>query len=290
LYAILKQSFAELEDQGFFFVEADLSHGALTHLKKIKTGDVVLVRIAEEMMAEYANARVNPHVAIFTSLTLSAQTGTRGFDILKHQTYNNFIVAPDSVIDAIRNKIDFGTKAKMLRTKGGNAALALQAAELFKVPAETAQRVIETFSGLKAHLELVKKIGGVEFYNDSASVTPGATLAALRTFSSDKNTILIFGGAYTGYDYSLLIKDIPQHVKTVILLPGSGTLGFRKEIEELPDVTCFRAPTLEDAVILAHGVAKKGDRVLFSPGCEAVGIHISRKERGEKFVKAVRSL
>lgn len=283
LYNVLKQSFADIEGQGLYFIDSDLSHGALTHLKKIKAGDVILTCITDDMMGEYSSARLSPHVAVFTSLTKS-------FDILKPQTYNNFIVASDVVVDAIKSKSDLVTKAKILRTRAHNRALVLQTSELFKVSSELATKVLDEFSGLKAHCELVKRIAGVEFYNDSAAITPGATLAALRTLSIEKNIVLILGGAYTGYDYSTLIKEIPQYVRTVVLLPGSGTLGFRSEIAELSGVEFLRAPTLEEAVIVAYGVSKKGDRVLFSPACEAIGVHISRKERGEKFVKAVRGL
>lgn len=282
LYGILKKSFSEYEDQGLYFIDPGLPNGALTHLKKIKTGDVVLDRITEDMLSEYHNARVSPHVAVITSPI--------SFDILEFQTHNNFIVASDAVIDSIKDKAGFTPKAKMLRTKSENSSLAIQAAQLFKVPIENAQRIVETFMGLKGRQEFVKKIGGIEFYNDAASITPLATLYALKKLSVDKNTILIFGGAYTGYDYTELIRNIPQYVHTIILLPGSGTIGFRKEIEELHDIKLFQAPTMEEAVILSRGLAKKGDRVIFSPGCEAIGIHISRKERGEKFVKAVRSL
>lgn len=291
IYKILKQAFAEHEAQGLFFIDPDLSHGALTHLKKIKAGDVVLARITEEMMNEYAEARVVPHVAVITSLTSKAIAGMKkAFDILEHQTYNNFIVAPDSVIDVIKTKTDFVTKAKMLRTRPENSALALQTGELFKVSPETGLQVISAFGPLRGHQELVKKAGGIEFYNDSASVTPKATIAALRALSFNKDTILLLGGAYTGYDYSELIKEIPLHTKAVVLISGSGSIGLRKELESLEGVEFFQSKTMEDALILAKGIAKKGDKILFSPGFEAIGVHISRKERGEKFVKAVRSL
>lgn len=291
LYSILKKSFAEYEDQGLFFIDPGLPHGSLTHLRKIKASDVVLVRITEEMMGEYYNAHISPHVAIITSLISSTESSLKKvFAILDYQTYNNFIVAPDTVIDALKSISNFSSKAKMLRTRPLNSALAIQSAELFKVSNETAQNILEDFSGLKNHQELVKKIGGIEFYNDAASVTPLATLFALRSLSVDKNTVLILGGAYTGYDYSELIKNIPEYVGIVILLPGSGSLGFRADLEALRSVKFYQSRNLEEAVILAKGEAKKGDKVIFSPGCEALGVHISRKERGEKFVKAVRGL
>ncbi|MEK7095396.1 MAG: hypothetical protein AAB917_01935 [Patescibacteria group bacterium] len=291
IYGVLKKSFAEYENQGFNFIDPDSTNGTLTHLKKIKTGDIILSRIPENMMEEYTSARISPHVAVITSLTLSAISNMQdAFDILKHQTYNNFIVAPDRVVDAIKKQKDFTPKAKMLRTHAHNKALALQATELFKVTSEVAQYSIDNFSGLKGRQEIIKKIGGVEFYNDATSITPASTLFALKNLSLNKNIILIFGGAYTGHDYRELVRDIPLYAKVAILLPGSGSLGFRESLERLMDITYLRAPDLEEAVILAKENAKKGDRVLFSPGCEAIGVDASRKDRAERFVKAVRSL
>jgi UDP-N-acetylmuramoylalanine--D-glutamate ligase len=291
VYGMLKKSFVDYENQGLYLIDPDSTNGTLVHLKKIKTGDVVLARIPEEMIPEYASARVSPHVAVITSLTSAASQETRGaFGILEYQTYNNFIVAPNDVIDAIKKQKDFTPKAKMLRTPGNNAALATQTAELFKVSPEVIQNVVATFSGLRGRQELIKKMEGIEFYNDAASVVPHSTLAALKVLATEKNAILIMGGAYTGYDYGELIRELPSYAKAVILLPGSGSLGVRDSLERLMDIAYFRAQHLEDAVILAKGQAKRGDRIIFSPGCEAIGIDSSRRERAERFVKAVRLL
>lgn len=307
IYGMLKKSFADYDDQGLFFIDPDSSNGSLTHLKKIKKGDVVLARIPKHLMDYYHQMRISPHVAVITSVTsLDIQDLKSAFNILEFQTYNNFIVAPDEVIDVIKSQINFISKAKMLRTRGGtilnitdlnianfhdreNAALALQTSELFKVSNEVSHDVIRGFMGLKGRIELVKKVGGIEFYNDTASITPRATLMALRELSVNKNIVLIFGGAYTGHDYDELIVNIPQYVTTVILLSGSGTLGLRDEIEKLSEVQCVQVLTLEDSVKKAKDFARKGDRILFSPGFDAVGVDISRRERGEKFVKAVRN-
>lgn len=299
IYHILKKAFAEHEDQGLFFIDPESTNGALTHLKKIKKGDVVLARIPENLIAHYYDIHISPHVAVITSEI--------PFDILEFQTYNNFIVAPDAVVDAIKSHKNLSSKAKILRTRGSsipadwnikpkalydreNAALALQASELFKVPTETAKEVIQAFIGLKGRIELVKKVSGIEFYNDSASVVPQSTLSALASLASGKNIVLIIGGAYTGYDYSKLIKNISNYVSTIILLPGSGTIAFRADIEKLPEVEFVQVLSLEEAVGEALNHAKKGEKVLFSPGFDAVGVDISRKERGERFVKAVRGL
>ncbi len=287
LYNVLKQSFSAYDDQGLFFIDPDLPHGALTHLKKLKNNDVVLVRITDEMAHEYAAARVSPHVAVITSLP---QDPKKILKLVEFQTYNNFIVAPDGVVDILKGQPAFFSKAKVLRTRPENTALVAQAAELFKVQPETIQKAIESFSGLKGHMEFVKKVGAAEYYNDAASITPFSTVFALQKLSIEKNIVLILGGAYTGANYSELIRYIPQYVKTAILFPGSGSLGIRADLETLVDVEFVQAASLEDAVKIAKEKAKKGDRVLFSPAFEAIGIHASRKERGEKFVKAVRGL
>jgi UDP-N-acetylmuramoylalanine-D-glutamate ligase len=58
----------------------------------------------------------------------------------------------------------------------------------------------------------------------------------------------------------------------------------------MDDIESLHVLNLEQAVIKAKEIASKGDIVLFSPGFDAVGVDVSRKERGERFVKAVRNL
>lgn len=299
IHSVLKKSFVEYRNQGLFFMDPESNYGALNHLKKIKKNDVVLVRIPEYLMCHYHEIHISPQVAVITSLI--------PFDILDFQTYNNFIIAPDEVIDAIKKEKNFPSKAKMLRTRAGmiptewgidnkilhnkeNAALVLQTSELFKVSTDLVREVIQVPSVMKGRVEFVKKVSGIEFYNDSSSITAKSTLSALRSLSSGKNIILILGGAYTGHDYTDLIKNVAQYTSSVILLPGSGTLGIRSSLEALEGINLIQVPSLEDAVKEAHKGVKKGERVLFSPAFDALGVDISRKERGEKFVKFVRGL
>lgn len=299
IYGMLKKAFIEYKNQGLFVIDPDSPNGALNHLKKIKKDDVVLIRIPEFMLEHYYQMRISPHVAVITTPV--------SFKILEFQTQNNFIVATDDVIDSIKSQKDLIPRAKMLRTRVSsvpsdwlldsktihnleNVALAVQTAELFKVSKEISREIIQNFLGLKGHLEFVKKLGGIDFYNDSCSIAPPSTLFAMRTLSKNKNIILILGGAYTGYDYVELIKNIPIYVSALILLPGSGTIGLREKIENIKDIVCIKVLNLEQAVKKAKDYAKKGDTVLFSPGFDAVGVDISRKERGERFIKAVRNL
>ena len=312
IFAILKKAFESYEDQGVYYIDPE-TPSALSYLKKSKKGDLVVARITKSLIPAYEEARVSPHIAVFTTLSSKQNyPGARApsstiFNMLEFQTYNNFIIGNDDVIDQIRENPVIEPKAKMLRTGAGivpidwkiryrggydreNAALALRTAELFKIPLETSKEVLESWKGLKGRLELVKKVGGVEFYNDTAACSPVATLAALRSISVNKNIVLIFGGATTGDSYTELIENIPQYVSTVILLPGSGTMGVRRSVSTIAGVSVHFAHAIEDAVVFARDKAGKGDRVLFSPGFDACGVEKSWMERGDKFVKAVRGL
>ncbi|HTK33350.1 MAG TPA: cyanophycin synthetase [Candidatus Paceibacterota bacterium] len=298
--------------QSMFTLDPESGDGILVALKKIKSGDIALIRIIEQMMPEFYEMRVSPHVAIFTTVPPKGSYSTSPFEILTYQTYNNFIIASDEVIDAIHT-FKFQPKAKMLRTKpsiipaswvfgadlnGGslwnhdkdNASLALQAAQLFKVPDEVSETIMEKWKPLKGRLELVKKIKNIEFYNDTASISPESTIVGMRSIAKDRNIVLILGGADRDCDYTELYRLLPECAHTVILLPGSGTMKERKLLNALDTIKIISAPDIAEAVRLARDNARQGDKILFSPGFAACGIEASRKERGEVFVRAVRGL
>ena len=319
-YCILRKAFEEGNDPHVYYIDPETPN-ALSHLKKISKGDIVVARIPTSMIPAYGEARVSPHVAVFTTVDPHEDTI---FHILEFQTYNNFIIGSDMVIDEVKEDQHIKPKAKMLRTGANivpahwnipyqgvydrdNAALALRVAELFKVSMDVCQKALENRVGLKGRLELVKKVGGVEFFNDTASTNPISTLAALRSVGQSKNVVLIFGGAardssmkdicdgrYNCNDasegYDELIDNLSQYVSSVVLLPGSGTMSVRKSLSTIKDLPCHFARSIDDAVSLARDNAHKGDRVLFSPGFNARGLEKTTKERGERFVKAVRAL
>ena len=299
IYHVLKKSFSDYKDQGLFLIDPDSTSGTLVHLKKIKKDDVVLVRIPEQLLKYYYDIHISPHVAVITS--------SIDFDILNFQTYNNFIVAPDIVVDEIRKERNLNSKAKILRTRStmvpvdwkvnskvvyhkDNIALVIQTCELFKVPVDILKGVVEETLHQKGSIEFIKKVDGIEFFNDANSINPESTLSALMSVSTNRNTILILGGAYTGHDYNRMIKEIPKYAHTIILLPGSGSLGIRQSLNDLRSINFIQVFSLDEAIQKAKLNAKKGEIILFSPGFDAVGIDISRKERGDKYIKLVKSL
>jgi UDP-N-acetylmuramoylalanine-D-glutamate ligase len=64
----------------------------------------------------------------------------------------------------------------------------------------------------------------------------------------------------------------------------------RKLLQEMTKISVLSAPSVEEAVRLAFENANKSTKVLFSPGFAAGGIDSCRKDRGERFMRAVRTL
>ncbi len=306
LEPMLSNICASIEGQGFFVIDSETGDGIVAYLKKIKSGDIVLMRITESMMKELASIGISPHVAVFTTIPTKGSYVSTPFEILANQTYNNFIIGNDEIIDIIYSS-KTQPKAKMLRTKPSivpvdwglgnqsnhdrdNASLAIQVARLFKVDDDVIKRVLDGWKSLKGRLELIKKIKDVEFYNDSASVSAMSTIAAIKSLSVNRNLILVFGGSMTMDDYRPLYSLLHKYVHTVVLLPGSGTLRERPFIQGLDNITVCSSPSVEEAANIANEHTHRGDRVIFSPGFQAVGADGSRKSRGERFIKAVRAL
>ena len=287
-------------------LDPESDDGILSHLKKLTSGDVAIMKIVPSMMTEISALHWSPQIAVFTTIPPVTAYKESPFEIMGTQTYNNYVIANDYIIDAVRTS-GFQTKAKMLRTKAGivpedwmpnakhihdkeNAALALQAARVLKTSDETAENVLRKWKPLKGRLEVIKKIRGIDLVNDSASAMPSSTIAALQTFSKDRNVVLIFGGAEHGGDYRELYAAVKQYAHTAVVIPGSGTLKERQFIHRMEGVSVISAPSLEEAVRQAMDHAKKGDVVLYSPAFGVGGIDASRRERSERFLRAVRAL
>jgi UDP-N-acetylmuramoylalanine--D-glutamate ligase len=185
-----------------------------------------------------------------------------------------------------------------------NAACALAAADALGVPRTVSKHAVESFRGLPGRLELVRELSGVKIYNDTCATTPDATLAALRALDSRRQSrriILIMGGADKGLDMSALLKEIPKYCRALVLLAGSGTdrliqntkykiPTFAQGFGGAQQNTETVAATLRDAIRRALGEANRGDKILFSPSFASFGMFKNEYDRGEQFVKIVRSL
>lgn len=171
-----------------------------------------------------------------------------------------------------------------------NVCAAILATSLAGAGLKVIEKVVFSFTGLEHRLELVRKLKGIEFYNDSASTTPETTIAAILAFSEP--IVLIAGGSEKGSDYTQLGKEISRSsVKTLILI---GEMAGR--IKEACQKAKFKGQIIEGAknmkeiVGFAFKEAKPGEVVLLSPACASFDMFKNYQDRGEQFKKYVKAL
>lgn len=145
------------------------------------------------------------------------------------------------------------------------------------------QRVIDTFPGMAHRLEYVRRVGGVEFYNDSKATNVHAVLRALDAF--DENLIMIMGGKDTNLNYETLRDPVKRKVKTLILV-GEAKERINRDIGDFAET--FLIGTFEEAVLIAYQKSRIGDTVLLSPGASSFDMFDSYEERGNYFKEIVK--
>ncbi|MGH9212017.1 MAG: UDP-N-acetylmuramoyl-L-alanine--D-glutamate ligase [Acidimicrobiales bacterium] len=138
------------------------------------------------------------------------------------------------------------------------------------------------FEGLPHRVALVGEAGGVRYVDDSKATTPHAVLAAVGGFDS---VVLICGGRNKGLDLAVLAQAAPK-VRAVVAIGEASdevaaAFAGRREVEV--------AASMDEAVKLAAGLARRGDAVLLSPGAASFDWYGSYGERGDDFARAVRA-
>ncbi len=166
-----------------------------------------------------------------------------------------------------------------------NIMAAVIAARFFGSSKEAIQRVLNRFRGLEHRLEFVREIEGVSYYNDSKGTNVGSVVKSLQSFQEP--VILIAGGKDKKTDLRPLREWIQGRVRRMILI---GEAKERMALELGPLTDTVMAGTLEEAVLLAHRTAKRGEVVLLSPACSSFDMFKDYKERGKVFKETVQRI
>jgi UDP-N-acetylmuramoylalanine--D-glutamate ligase len=169
---------------------------------------------------------------------------------------------------------------------------------------DAARTVLTSFSGLEYHLELIREVDGVQYYNDSFGTTPETAIVALQAFEEPK--ILILGGGYKDVPFNKLATAIKRsNVRHVILIgnpeygddPRRQTAAPHLEsalqaqaIEPITSLVRPGGPSMQEVVKEAQSAAQPGDVVLFSTACTSYDMFENYKERGAAFTAAVKAL
>jgi len=163
-----------------------------------------------------------------------------------------------------------------------NVMAAAAACYLAGATLEQIRAGVMSFEGVEHRIEFVRKLNGVDYYNDSKATSVDATLKAIDAFPG--GLWIILGGKDKGSDYSPL-RD-PLHRKAhCALLIGAAAEKIAAHLDgAVPLIQCGDIAT---AVGRAHEKAVAGDTVLLAPACASFDQFRSFEHRGEMFKEIV---
>lgn len=286
-----------------------LGTAALPLLSKVRSGDTVVFELSSWQLQGFGEAKISPHIAVFTNfmrdhLNYYGGSMTKYFKdksyIYTSQRKNDYLVIGEGLRKKIKNtvsKLVVATEKSVpahwetyLRGShnAANIACAVEACRVYGVSENDIQKGLATFKGVPGRLEYIRVYKDIAMYNDTCATTPEALLAGVTALSKDDNVVLIAGGTDKGLDVSALSKTLPKYVSRIVLLPGTGT--DKLYFKNTKSLSVISAKNLKDAVTQALKMACPGDTILFSPGFASFGMFKNEYDRGDQFVKIVKSL
>lgn len=191
----------------------------------------------------------------------------------------------ESVIDYSRLQIKGPHNACNVMT----ACLILRAMGLEKDLLDgTVQSALESFTGIEHRMELVRRLHGVSYINDSKATNIDATLHALQSMP-DGRTILFLGGTDKGNDYTEILPLVQQKCKGLIYLT-TDSAKLHKTFDKLP-IPSHDLTDMEEAFIIVSSMHPlEDDVVLLSPACASFDLFKNYEDRGRAFKEEVAKL
>ena len=173
-----------------------------------------------------------------------------------------------------------------------NALAAAALARAFDVPAEAVRSGLAGFAPGRHRNELIARVDGVDFVDDSKATNPHAAAASLSAYA---NVVWIAGGLLKGADVDDLVAANAGRLRAVILL-GRDRMSIAdalaRHAPDVPvvDLDATDTGVMQLAVRRAASLARPGDTVLLAPTAASWDIFRDYGERGDLFASAVRAL
>lgn len=283
------------------YLVAELSSFQIAYSQSLKAQIAMFLNFTpdhidwHEGLENYFNAKaklflppLSPTFAIFNALDekvyeLSKKTQSENFFFGK-EFDKNCCYEKDNAIYFKRTKteekiIDIGEIPLVGEHNYQNVMASIIAAKLVGLENDTIKEAIKDFKAVEHRCEFVKKVGNIEFYNDSKATNPEAAIVAIRSFAN-KSVSLIAGGRdkMTGLDE--FCQSIKECISDVILI-GEAADRFEGALKSAGFNKIHRADSLEQAVDLS---IELGNEVsLLSPACASFDMFDNYEARGEAF-------
>ncbi|MEK6677408.1 MAG: UDP-N-acetylmuramoyl-L-alanine--D-glutamate ligase [Planctomycetota bacterium] len=296
----------------------NIGYSLLNDLPNIAAIDLVVLEMSNAQLEDLPRIDWAPHTAVITNLyphhldrhgAFEAYV-TAKLNVIGKSDQTRHIIAGDlhpkaeewltkRVHDHKVTRVDMFDSVMELKVPGRhnqrNAACVLATCKTLGLAESTVRRALGEFRGLPHRLELVRRIDGVDYVNDSKSTAPSAIEAALECF--DQPIVAIVGGQKKDFSLDACANALAQRCRVVICVGESGpqfaaafeSAGQTPQTGPHP-LTVHRTNTLEDAIILARKHAHIGDVVLFTPGAPSFDRYANFTQRGDHFATIVKAL
>ena len=287
---------------------------------KIKSGDILLLEVSDHQLIDMDDFRTN--ISVLTNLCpthLDYHGSYEAYKNVKHKIFNghtkdNIAILNNKNLDSIElikdikdtkyyfnNEDNYYTdeaiyidKKKVVELedillKGThnyeNILAMLLVMKVLKVDFKYALEVLKKFKGVEHRIEFVRNINGVEYYNDSKSTNPTATVTALKSFKG--NIHLIFGGMDRNQEFDDLI---PYKDKIVKIYAIGVVRNKIKDFCDANNILCEAEEYLKEVIDKVTKNVKAGDIVLLSPGAASWDQYARFEDRGDEFKALVNKL
>lgn len=171
-----------------------------------------------------------------------------------------------------------------------NVCAAVTVAWQFTKDTAAIRKAITHFKGLEHRLKFVREVNSVQYFDDSISTTPGSAIAALTSFEQPK--VIILGGISKGADFNELAQNIAGASIRKVILIGTEAEHIQAELDKVQfeNYEHFKEKNMTKLVQHTAEIAQSGDIVILSPACGSFDDFKNYADRGNQFVKAVKSL
>lgn len=163
------------------------------------------------------------------------------------------------------------------------------ATEVYGCNGEAVKAALKTFTGLAHRLQKIASVDGVDYYDDSISTIPQATISAATSLTNAKT--LLIGGMDRGIDYTVLEHFIPAHDEYIyICMYESGKRIYDSVINQQDyknPGNLYYVEDLKAAVSKAKEVTLQGSACVLSPAAASYGYFKNFEERGDVFKELV---
>lgn len=167
-----------------------------------------------------------------------------------------------------------------------NSLAAGIASKVLDIRDEKIRESLSDFTGVEHRLEMVTRVRGVDYINDSKATNVNSCWYALQSVNT--KLVLILGGTDKGNDYSEIEALVKKKVRALVFLGVNNDklhAFFDGKVSSIAD-----ARSMEEAVHNAYRLAQKGDTVLLSPCCASFDLFDNYEDRGRQFKQCVRNL